>query len=83
MLVVIKMKEIEQKIIDIIDKIRPFLINDGGDIEFIEFKDGIVYVKMLGHCSGCPMMQLTLKENIETAIISEIPEVIEVINVNE
>lgn len=76
------MKKIEQKIIDIIDKIRPFLINDGGDIEFVEFKDGIAYVKMLGHCSGCPMMQLTLKETIETAIISEIPEVIEVRNVN-
>lgn len=77
------MKETEKKIIDIIDKIRPFLVNDGGDIEFIEFKDGIVYVKMLGHCSGCPMMQLTLKENIEVAITSEIPEVIEVRNVNE
>ena len=77
------MNEIEKKIIEIIDKIRPFLNNDGGDIEFIEFKDGIVYVKMTGHCQGCPMMQVTLKENIEIAITSEIPEVIEVRNVDE
>ena len=77
------MKEIEQKIIEILDKIRPFLVDDGGDIEFVEFKDGVVYVKMLGHCQNCPMIQTTLKESIELAIISEIPEVIEVRNVNE
>lgn len=77
------MKETEKKIIEIIDKIRPFLNNDGGDIEFLEFKDGIVYVRMIGHCQGCPMMQITLKENIELAITSEIPEVIEVRNVDE
>ena len=77
------MNEIESKIIEVIEKIRPFLINDGGDIEFIKYSNGIVYVKMMGHCQGCPMMQLTLKENIEVAITSEIPEVIEVRNVDE
>ena len=74
---------IENRIIEILDKIRPFLLNDGGDIEFIKFENGIAYVRMIGQCQGCPMMQITLKENIETAIISEIPEVVEVINVNE
>lgn len=74
---------IENRIIEILDKIRPFLLNDGGDIEFIKFENGIAYVKMIGQCQGCPMMQITLKENIETAIISEIPEVVEVMNVNE
>lgn len=77
------MEQIEKKIVEILEKIRPFLVDDGGDIEFVEFKDGIVYVKMLGHCQNCPMIQTTLKENIELAIISEIPEVIEVRNVNE
>ncbi len=74
-------KEIEHKIIEVINKIRPFLISDGGNIEFIKYKDGIAYVKMLGHCADCPMIDTTLKEGIEIAITSEIPEVIEVRNV--
>lgn len=76
------MKEIELKIINVIEKIRPFLINDGGNIEFIKFEEGVVYVKMMGHCSNCPMMNITLKDSIETAIINEVPEVIEVRNIN-
>lgn len=77
------MKETEKKIINIIDKIRPFLISDGGNIEYIKFENGIVYVKMMGHCSNCPMLDITLKESIELAITSEIPEVIEVKNISE
>ena len=82
-LLVIKLKETEQKISSVIEKIRPFLISDGGNIEYVKFEDGIVYVKMLGHCSDCPMMDMTLKDSIEIAIINEIPEVIEVKNINE
>lgn len=70
------------KIIEIIDKIRPFLISDGGNIEFVKFENGIVYVKMMGHCSDCPMLDTTLKDSIEYAIINEIPEVIEVKNID-
>lgn len=77
------MKETEKKIIEIIDKIRPFLISDGGNIEYINYEDGIVYVKMMGHCQDCPMIDLTLKDSIEMAITSEIPEVIEVRNIND
>lgn len=77
------MKETEKKIIEIIDKIRPFLISDGGNIEYIKYEDGIVYVKMMGHCQDCPMIDLTLKDSIEIAITSEIPEVIEVRNIND
>lgn len=77
------MKETEKNIIEIIDKIRPFLISDGGNIEYIKYEDGIVYVKMMGHCQDCPMIDLTLKDSIEMAIISEIPEVIEVRNIND
>ncbi len=75
--------DIEKKIIEIIDKIRPFLISDGGNIEFVKFEDGIAYVKMMGHCQGCPMLDVTLKDNIEVAITSEVPEVIEVRSVDE
>lgn len=77
------MKETEKKIIEIIDEIRPFLISDGGNIEYIKYEDGIVYVKMMGHCQDCPMIDLTLKDSIEMAITSEIPEVIEVRNIND
>ncbi len=77
------MNKTEKKIIEIIDKIRPFLISDGGNIEYVKFENGIVYVKMIGHCSNCPMLDVTLKDSIEMALTSEIPEVIEVRNINE
>ena len=75
------MNKIEEKIITTINKIRPFLISDGGNIEFVKFEDGIVYVKMMGHCSNCPMLDITLKDSVELAIINEVAEVIEVRNI--
>ena len=77
------MENIEARIIAVIDKLRPFLISDGGNIEFVKFEDGICYVKMLGHCQGCPMMEVTLKDGIELAIKEEVEEVIEVRNISE
>ncbi len=70
------------KIISIIDKIKPYLISDGGNLEFIEYKNNIVYVKLLGACAECNMMDITLKDGIEQIIMNEIPEVKEVININ-
>jgi len=78
-----KMNNVEERIISVIDKIRPFLISDGGNIEYVKFEDGIVYVKMMGHCQDCPMLDVTLKDSIEIAMINEIPEVIEVRNISE
>ena len=72
----------EQKIIEIIDKLRPFLITDGGNIKFIKYENNIVYIKMLGACAGCDLIDITLKEGIEGAFKEEIPNVKEVINVN-
>jgi len=73
---------IEAKIIHIIDKIRPFLVSDGGNIQFIKYEDNIVYVSLLGACAGCAMIDITLKDGIEELIINEIPEVKEVVNVD-
>lgn len=73
----------ETKIINIIDRLRPFLINDGGNIEFIKYENNIVYIKMVGACANCHMLDLTLKEGIEAAIIEEVPDVLEVVNVSE
>lgn len=70
--------DIEKRIILLIDKLRPFLINDGGDLEFIKFENNVVYVKMIGACRDCAMLDITLKEGIEEIIKNEIPEVEEV-----
>lgn len=75
------MEKIENKINAVLNKLRPYLIDDGGNIEFVKFEDGIVYVHLTGACSNCHMMDYTLKEGIETVLIEEIPEVKEVINV--
>lgn len=72
----------EEKIKDIINKLRPFLINDGGDIEFVEYKDNIVYIKMLGACAGCALIDYTLKDGVEMAIKEEVPSVKEVVNIS-
>lgn len=75
-------KNIEKRIIELIEKMRPFLINDGGDLEFVKYEDNIVYVKLLGACQDCAMMDYTLKDGIEEMITTEIPEVKEVVNIN-
>jgi Fe-S cluster biogenesis protein NfuA len=66
------------KIISLIDKMRPYLVSDGGNIEFVKYEDNIVYIKLLGACENCSMIDITLKEGIEEMIITEIPEVKEV-----
>lgn len=71
----------EEKIIDIIDKLKPFLMNDGGNVEFVKYENNIVYIKLSGACASCEMMDLTLKECIEVSIMEEIPEVKGVINI--
>ena len=64
--------QIETKVKNIINKVRPYLQNDGGDCEFVAIKDNIVYVKMLGACAGCSSMDVTLKDAIEAIILEEI-----------
>ena len=59
-----------------IEKIRPMLKADGGDVELVDVsEDGIVQVRLQGACSGCPMSQMTLKNGIERVIKQEVPEV--------
>ena len=77
------MKEAENKIIDVIDALRPFLINDGGNIEFVKYENDIVYIKMMGACSNCEMLDFDLKDGIENAIKEEVPSIKGVVNVVE
>lgn len=74
--------DIEKRIIEEIDKLRPFLQNDGGNIEFVKFENGNVYVKLTGACAGCSLIDITLKEGIEDILVNEIPEVKQVIKVD-
>lgn len=74
-------KSVEKRIIELIDKMRPFLINDGGDIEFVKYENNIVYVRLMGACQNCTMIDYTLKEGIEEMITTEIPEVKSVENI--
>ncbi len=69
----------EDKVKEVIEKIRPLLQRDGGDIEFVSYNDGIVKVKLRGACCGCPMSQMTLKAVVERQIKNEVPEVKSVI----
>ena len=73
--------DIEYRIKEIIDNLKPYLISDGGNIDFIKYEDNIVYVKLQGACANCEMLDMTLKDGIESVIKDEIPEVVEVINI--
>ena len=76
------MNNIEEKITEVIEKLRPYLINDGGDIEFVKYEDGKVYVRVHGACNNCMLLDDTLKDGVEAALTSEIPEVIEVVKID-
>ena len=65
----------KEKIREIIDKIRPMLQADGGDVEFVDFENGVVTVRLQGACAGCAMAQMTLKNGIERLLKQKIPEV--------
>lgn len=76
-------KEIVKLIKQTLKKIRPYLQNDGGDVDFIDFKDGIVYVRLLGACIGCSSSDQTIKDGIEAMLLEKVPGVIGVEQVNE
>ncbi|MBU3949154.1 MAG: NifU family protein [Proteobacteria bacterium] len=64
-----------------INKIRPMLQKDGGDVEIVDVSEGIVKVRLKGACSGCPMSQMTLKNGIEKLLKQEVPGVESVVSV--
>ncbi|MDH5405443.1 MAG: NifU family protein [Candidatus Aminicenantes bacterium] len=71
----------KEKVEKAIEKIRQYLQADGGDIELVEVQEGIVKVKLLGACKGCPMAQMTIQQGVERAIKKEVPEVKSVVAV--
>ncbi|MFH1647870.1 MAG: NifU family protein [Chloroflexota bacterium] len=71
----------EKKVAEVLDKIRPALQRDGGDVELIEVAEGTVKVKLTGACAGCPMSTMTLKNGIERILKEQLPEVKQVVAV--
>lgn len=72
-------KEIKKQITE---KIRPALVMDGGNIEFVDYDDGILKVRLLGACHGCPMASITLKNAVEGILKEYVPEIQEVVSMN-
>lgn len=65
----------KEQVQSVIEKIRPSLQADGGDVELVEVDDGVVKVRLQGACAGCPMSQMTLKNGIERLLKQELPDV--------
>jgi len=72
----------ENEVRDLINRLRPYLNRDGGDLEFVKVEDGIVYVRMLGACIGCALIDSTLYDGIERILVEQVPGVIAVVTVD-
>ncbi len=69
---------LEGQVMEVLDKLRPFLLRDGGDCELVDIEDGIVKLRLLGACGSCPSSTITLKAGIERALVEEVPGIVEV-----
>ncbi|MDO8949260.1 MAG: NifU family protein [Actinomycetota bacterium] len=65
----------KERVQEVLDRIRPALQADGGDVELVDIEGGVVKVRLVGACAGCPMSQMTLTNGVERVIKEEIPEV--------
>ena len=77
------MEQLEKQIQIVLDKIRPFLQREGGDVEYVGFLDGVVYVNMVGACQGCVNADADISQGIETILIEEVPGVIRCAGIGE
>ena len=69
----------KDKVEAVLDRIRPSLVADGGNVELVDVNDGVVKLRLTGACAGCPMSAMTLKNGIERILKQEIPEIKEVV----
>ena len=75
-------KPIKERVIKVLEQVRPYLQSDGGDIELIDVTEDLtVKVRLKGACHGCPYSMQTLKAGVEQAILKEVPEIKKVISV--
>ncbi|KMM37162.1 MULTISPECIES: NifU family protein [Bacillales] len=67
----------QEQVQDVLNKLRPFLLRDGGDVELVDIEEGVVKVRLMGACGSCPSSTITLKAGIERALLEEVPGVVE------
>jgi Fe-S cluster biogenesis protein NfuA len=70
--------EMFDQVNEVLEKLRPFLLRDGGDVELVDVEDGIVNLRLMGACGSCPSSTITLKAGIERALLEEVAGVVEV-----
>ena len=70
--------EMFDQVQEVLDKLRPFLLRDGGDVELVDVDEGNVKLRLMGACGSCPSSTITLKAGIERALIEEVPGIVEV-----
>ncbi|GAA4723048.1 NifU family protein [Brevibacillus fulvus] len=70
--------ELYDQVEEVLDKLRPYLQRDGGDVQLVDVEDGIVKLRLMGACGSCPSSTITLKAGIERALFEEIPGIVEV-----
>ena len=71
-------ESVEKRVREALDEIRPQIQGDGGDIQFVAVENGVVKVRLQGHCVGCPMSAMTLKQGVEAHLKLRVPEVVRV-----
>ncbi|WP_231566570.1 MULTISPECIES: NifU family protein [Pontibacillus] len=72
------MMENQEQVQEVLNKLRPFLLRDGGDVELVDVEEGIVRLRLMGACGSCPSSTITLKAGIERALVEEVPGIREV-----
>lgn len=75
------MNETEKLVHNLIDRVQPYLKSHGGGVEVVSVEEGIVYVRMLGACDGCPLIDVTLRQGIEEMLLENVPGIIAVIEI--
>ncbi|WP_127584841.1 NifU family protein [Paenibacillus koleovorans] len=74
-------ESVYDEVLEVLDKLRPFLQRDGGDVELVDVEDGVVKLKLMGACGSCPSSTITLKAGIERALVEEVEGINEVVQV--
>jgi Fe-S cluster biogenesis protein NfuA len=72
---------IKEEIVNSLEQLRPYLQKDGGDVEFVDYEDGVLKVRLMGSCRGCPYSQMTLANGIKKNLQQEFPQIQEVVGV--
>lgn len=76
-----KTLSLEERVNAALDKVRPGIAMDGGEVWLVKVEDGAAYVQMLGACGGCPASTMTLKGAIEAIVVADVPEINEVLQI--